>query len=65
MINKDNLKSDSHPSKVVFICFNKNPLRMLKNVFYFILKALFVLKMDPPQAKVLFKTKEIEFDYVL
>ena len=26
-----------------FICFNPNPSNMVKNVFYFILKALFVL----------------------
>ena len=27
------------------ICFNESPLKMMKNVFYFILKALFVLKI--------------------
>ena len=27
------------------ICFIKSPLKMLKNAFYFILKALFVLKI--------------------
>ena len=31
------------PSKK--ICFNKSPLKMMKNVFYLILKALFVLKI--------------------
>ena len=33
------------PFKKCFICFNKNSLKMMKNVFYFILKALFVLKI--------------------
>ena len=28
-----------------FICFNNSPLNMMKNAFYFILKALFVLKI--------------------
>ena len=31
--------------KSCFICFNENPLKMMKNAFYFILKALFVLKI--------------------
>ena len=31
--------------KVVFICFNESTLKMMKNYFYFILKALFVLKI--------------------
>ena len=36
------LESNSHPSKKVgFICFNKSPLKMVKNAFYFILKILF------------------------
>ena len=40
------LKSDSHLLKnFIFICFNENPLNMMKNAFYFILKALFVLKI--------------------
>ena len=42
------LKSNSHlnsPEKYLFICFNKSPLKMMKNAFYFILKALFVLKI--------------------
>ena len=29
--------------KICFVCFNETPLKM-KNAFYFILKALFVLK---------------------
>ena len=28
--------------KDCFICFNESPLQMLKNAFYFILKAFFV-----------------------
>ena len=28
-----------------FICFSDSPSKMMKNVFYFILKALFVLKI--------------------
>ena len=43
-INQDTLKSDSHLPKKIFICFNDSPSKMIKNVFYFILKALFVLK---------------------
>ena len=31
--------------KICFICFNESPLKMLKNAFYFILKAFFVLKI--------------------
>ena len=31
--------------KVGPICFNTNPLKMMKNAFYFNLKALFVLKV--------------------
>ena len=42
----DCLKSDSHfPKKILFICFGESPLKMMKNVFYVILKALFVLKI--------------------
>ena len=39
------LKSDSHLQKFFFICFNDSPSKMMKNAFYFILKALFVLKI--------------------
>ena len=40
------LKSDSHLlEKFCFICFIKSPLKMMKNAFCFILKALFVLKI--------------------
>ena len=34
------------PSKQnCFICFKENPMKMMKNAFHFILKALFVLKI--------------------
>ena len=37
-------KSDSHLLKIIsFICFNESPSKMIKNVFSFMLKALFVL----------------------
>ena len=40
------LKSDSHlPKKIRSICFIESPLKLMKNTFYFILKALFVLKI--------------------
>ena len=40
------LNSDSHlPKKFLLICFNKSPLKIIKNAFYFIIKALFVLKI--------------------
>ena len=40
------LKSESYlPKKFFFICFNESPLKIMKNAFYFILKALFVLKI--------------------
>ena len=31
--------------KNCFICYNESPLKIMKNVFYFILKGLFVLKI--------------------
>ena len=31
--------------KVVFICFNERPFKVMKNAFYFMLKALFVLEI--------------------
>ena len=35
------------PSKnICFVCFNESPLKMVKNGFYFILKALFVSKIS-------------------
>ena len=40
------LMSDPHlPDKIIFIFFNESPLKMMKNAFYFILKALSVLKI--------------------
>ena len=40
------LKSDSHfPREFLFIFFNESPLKIMKNAFYFILKALFVLRI--------------------
>ena len=42
------LKSDYHlpkKKKICFICFKDSPLKMMKNAFYFILKALLVLKI--------------------
>ena len=40
------LKDGLSPSKkTLFICFNDSPPKMMKNVFYFILKALFVIKI--------------------
>ena len=35
----------SPSKKFIFIYFNESPLKMMKNGFYFILKALFVLKI--------------------
>ena len=35
----------SPSKKVFFICFNDSPLKMMKNAFYFIFKALFLLKI--------------------
>ena len=40
------LKPHSHlPKKICVICLIESPLKMMKNAFYFILKALFVLKL--------------------
>ena len=39
------LESDSHLPKNCLICFSENPLKMMTNSFYFILKALYVLKI--------------------
>ena len=38
-------KSDSHLSKKCVICFIESSLKIIKNAFYFILEALFVLKI--------------------
>ena len=39
------LKSDSHFPKKKFLCFNNSPSKIMKNAFYFILKAVFFLKI--------------------
>ena len=40
------LKSDSHvPNSFCVICLIESPLEVMKNAFYFILKALFVFKI--------------------
>ena len=31
--------------KKIFICFNESPLKIMKKAFYFVLKALFILKI--------------------
>ena len=35
----------SSSKKLLFICFNDSPSKMIKNTLYFILKALFILKI--------------------
>ena len=44
MSNKFKLDS-RFPKEVCIICLIENPLKVIKNAFYFILKALFVLKI--------------------
>ena len=40
------LKSDFHlPHKILFVCFHESPLKMMKNAFYLMLEAIFVLKI--------------------
>ena len=39
------LKLDSHVLKKCFLCFSEIPLKMMKNAFYFILKAPFTFKI--------------------
>ena len=40
------LQSWAHTfQKESFICFNESPIKMMKNAFHFIFKALFVLKI--------------------
>ena len=44
--NVANVKVRLSPSKkICVICLIESPLKMMKNTFYFILKALFVLKI--------------------
>ena len=45
LFQKIHLNSDSHLPKKFFVCFNDSPSKVMKNAFYFILKALFVLKI--------------------
>ena len=40
-----NLKSDSDFPKKILFYLNDSPSKMMKNAFYFILKALFVLNI--------------------
>ena len=50
-------KVELSPSKKFFVvCFNESPLKMMKNAFYFILKALFILKI--------FKFLSLLFDHL-
>ena len=51
-----NMKLNSHLPKKIIICFNERPLKMMKNVFYLVLKALFIFKI--------FKFLSWYFDYV-
>ena len=46
----------SPSKKNLFICFNESPLKMMKNAFYFILKAL--------SAPNLFKLLSLHFGHV-
>ena len=39
------IKVGLSPSKKYFSCFNRSPLKLMKNAFYFVLKALFPLKI--------------------
>ena len=43
--NKDIIKVGLSSSKKICVCLIEDPLKMMKNAFYFILKALFVLKI--------------------
>ena len=41
----NHLQSYSHFPKIKIICLTESPLKMMKNAFYSVLKALFVLKI--------------------
>ena len=41
----ENVKIGLLTCKKKFICFNESTLKIMKNAFYFILEALFVLKI--------------------
>ena len=46
MVTLKTLSSKLSPSKqICFISFNESSLKMMKNVFYFILKTVFILKI--------------------
>ena len=45
VLTSELVKVELSPSKkICFVCFNESPLKLMKNAFYSILKALFVLK---------------------
>ena len=43
-IFSEKLMSDSS-KKIVLLCFNESSLKLKKNTFYYILKAIFILKI--------------------
>ena len=45
VINFDIKVGLSPSKKILFVCFNENPLKIMKNALYFILKAIFVLNI--------------------
>ena len=45
VVKSNFLKWDPHLLKKIIICFNDSPSKMMRNAFYFILKALFALKV--------------------
>ena len=44
MVTKTPIVGLSPSEKICVVCIIERPLKMMKNVFYFIVKALFVLK---------------------
>ena len=44
MLYRNNINLDFHVEKECFTSVNKSPLKIIKNAFYFILKAFFILK---------------------
>ena len=45
-IKRENLKVGSSTSKkICFVCFNESPLKMMKNTFHFVIRALYILKI--------------------
>ena len=45
MVTKTLIVGLSPSEKIYVVCIIERPLKMMKNVFYFIVKALFVLKV--------------------